>query len=122
MNISIFIRLASYIMVFVYVHVYAITNNIYNLSMSSIYYSKYFIYFHAPCDVLMLCFTYARNQIIISNVCLIQLNSVSNNVSRISSNCYVACNTMAALFRLPICTRFLTVMGSTNVKPVLCTN
>ena len=122
MNISIFIRLASYIMVFVYVHVYATTNNIYNLSMSIIYCSKHFIYFHAACDVLMLCFTYARNQIIISNVYLMRLNLISNNVSRISSNCYVACNTMAALFRLPICTRFLTVMGSTNVKPVLCTS
>ena len=122
MNISTFIRLASYIMVFVYVHVYAITNNIYNLSMSFIFCLKHFIHFNAHCDVLMLCLTYARNQIIISNVYLMQLNLISNNVSRISSNCYVACNTMAALFRLPICTRFLTVMGSTNVKPVLCTN
>ena len=49
-------------------------------------------------------------------------DKISNNISRMSSNCYVACNTMAALFRLPICTRFLTVMGSTNAKPVLCTN
>ena len=51
------------IIVSVHVRVFAIINNIYNLSMSFIFFPTHFVYFNARCDVLMLCFTYARNQI-----------------------------------------------------------